>query len=464
MNSENPSYQKPALIVTTLGSFIVPFMGSSINIALPSIGREFSLDALMLNWVTTSYLMSIAAFLLPFGRISDIYGIKKIFLLGFTLFTFFSFFSALSPSVSFLIGSRILQGIGASMTASTGVAILSSVFPPDKKGSVLGINVAAVYTGLSCGPFFGGLLTQHLGWRSIFFINIPAGLIIIVYSLLQLKGEWAEARGEKFDWLGSILYSSALITMMFGFFQMSSSFGIILLFLGLIGIWLFIRWELRVKSPVFEMRLLTENRVFAFSNLAALINYSATFALNFLLSLYLQSVRGLKPQEAGLILVSAPVMQALFSPFAGRISDRIEPRKVASVGMTLTTLGLFFFIFLDERTALPKIVACLLLLGFGFALFSSPNTNAVMSSVEKRSYGVASGTLSTMRSVGMMFSMGLVMVIFSIFMGRIPIAPPYFHLFLKSVRGAFLLFTILCALGIGASLARGPSPETRKMR
>ncbi len=464
MNSENPSYQKPALIVTTLGSFIVPFMGSSINIALPSIGREFSLDALMLNWVTTSYLMSIAAFLLPFGRISDIYGIKKIFLLGFTLFTFFSFFSALSPSVSFLIGSRILQGIGASMTASTGVAILSSVFPPDKKGSVLGINVAAVYTGLSCGPFFGGLLTQHLGWRSIFFINIPAGLIIIVYSLLQLKGEWAEARGEKFDWLGSILYSSALITMMFGFFQMSSSFGIILLSLGLIGIWLFIRWELRVKSPVFEMRLLTENRVFAFSNLAALINYSATFALNFLLSLYLQSVRGLKPQEAGLILVSAPVMQALFSPFAGRISDRIEPRKVASVGMTLTTLGLFFFIFLDERTALPKIVGCLLLLGFGFALFSSPNTNAVMSSVEKRSYGVASGTLSTMRSVGMMFSMGLVMVIFSIFMGRIPIAPPYFHLFLKSVRGAFLLFTILCALGIGASLARGPSPETRKMR
>lgn len=455
MPSENHYYQKPALIVTTLGSFIVPFMGSSINIALPSIGREFSLDALMLNWVTTSYLMSIAAFLLPFGRISDLYGIKRIFLFGFTFFTLFSFFSALSPSASFLIVSRVFQGIGASMTASTGVAILTSVFPPDKKGRVLGINVAAVYTGLSCGPFFGGLLTQHLGWRSIFLINLPVGVLIIFYTLYRLKGEWAEARGEGFDLVGSVLYSSSLVIMMVGFFRMSSLLGLVLLFLGLIGIWIFIRWELRVKSPIFEIRLLTENRVFAFSNLAALINYSATFALNFLLSLYLQSLRGLKPQEAGLILVSAPVMQALFSPFAGRISDRIEPRKMASMGMGVTTLGLFFFIFLNEKTDLPKIMGGLLLLGFGFALFSSPNTNAVMSSVEKRSYGVASGTLSTMRSVGMMFSMGLVMVIFSIFMGRIPIAPPYFHLFLKSVRGAFLLFTILCAAGIWVSLARG---------
>lgn len=458
MTADNPSYQRPALMVTTLGSFIIPFMGSSINIALPSIGREFSLDALMLNWVTTSYLLSIAVFLLPFGRISDIYGIKKVFLLGFILFTLFSFFSALSPSPSFLIGSRVFQGIGASMTASTGIAILTSVFPPNKKGSVLGINVAAVYTGLSCGPFFGGLLTQHYGWRSIFWVNLPVGFMIILYTLFRLKGEWAEARGERFDWMGSLFYSSALVVMMFGFFRISSSMGLILLAIGLIGIGIFIRWELRVKSPIFEMRLLTENRVFAFSNLAALINYSATFALNFLLSLYLQSVRGLKPQEAGLILITAPVIQALFSPFAGRISDRIEPRKVASTGMAITTLGLFLFIFLDEKTDLFTIVGYLLLLGFGFALFSSPNTNAVMSSVEKRSYGVASGTLSTMRSVGMMFSMGLVMLIFSIFMGRTPIAPPYFPLFLKSVKGAFILFTVLCALGIGASLSRGPSP------
>lgn len=457
MTSADLTYQRPALIVTTLGSFIIPFMGSSINIALPSIGKEFALDAMMLNWITSSYLLSIAVFLLPFGRVSDIYGIKKIFLFGFILYTLSSLFSALSPSPYFLIGSRIFQGIGASMTGSTGIAILTSVFPPQKKGGVLGINVAAVYTGLSCGPLLGGLLTRYFGWRSIFFINLPVGFLIIFYILFCLKGEWAEARGERFDWRGSLLYSSSLILLMFGFFRLSRGLGILLVLASLLGIGIFIKWELKSKSPLFEVKLLKENRIFAFSNLAALINYSATFALNFLLSLYLQEVRGLKPHEAGLVLISAPLIQAIFSPFAGKVSDRIDPRKVASTGMALTALGLFFFIFLHEKTSLPFIVSCLTLLGFGFALFSSPNTNAVMSSIEKKFYGVASGILSTMRSIGMMFSMGLVMVIFSILMGRTPIEPPYFPLFLRSVRGTFILFTALCVLGIGASLARGPS-------
>jgi MFS family permease len=206
---------------------------------------------------------------------------------------------------------------------------------------------------------------------------------------------------------------------------------------------------------VFSIHLFTQNKVFAFSSLAALINYCATFAVSFLLSLFLQLTKGFSPQKAGLVLVAQPIVQAIFSPFAGRLSDRIEPRLVASIGMGFAALGLSLLIFLDERSSLTFIVAVLVLLGFGFALFSSPNTNAVMSSIEKKSYGVASGTLGTMRATGMMLSMGIVMLIFTATMGEVQITPDYFHLFLKSTKTAFQIFALLCAGGIFASLARG---------
>ncbi len=457
MSTEDTANRKPALIVTTLGAFIIPFMGSSINIALPSIGREFDMDALMLSWVTTSYLLTAAMFLVPFGRISDLYGRKRIFLYGVLVYTLASFLAVLSTSPLLLIASRLFQGIGASMTFSTGMAILTSVYPIGEKGKVLGINVAAVYTGLSCGPFLGGLLIHYLGWRSIFLINIPAGLIILFYTFYKLKGEWAEAKGENFNYPGSLFYSLALLMVMVGLFQLPKPFGLLLILIGLLGMGLFVKWEMTSKNPIFQLTLFRNNRIFAFSNLAALIHYSATFAVSFLLSLYLQLIKGLQPHEAGLILVSAPVMQAILSPFAGKLSDRIDPRKVASGGMAMTGLGLFSFIFLNEKTPLPWIIALLILLGVGFALFSSPNTNAVMGSIDKKFYGVASGVLSTMRSIGMTFSMGVVMVSFSISMGRTQITPALYPLFLKSVKGTFMLFTLLCLLAILASLARGPS-------
>jgi len=215
------------------------------------------------------------------------------------------------------------------------------------------------------------------------------------------------------------------------------------------------KWETKTESPIFNIDLFKENKVFAFSNLAALINYSATFAVSFLMSLYLQLIKGLHPQEAGMILVSQPIMQAIFSPLAGKLSDRIEPRLVASIGMGITALGLFFFTFLDQKTTTPFIMSSLILIGLGFALFSSPNTNAVMSSVEKKFYGVASGTLGTMRATGMMFSMGMVMLIFALYMGRTQISPSHYPLFMKSLKTGFIIFTALCVAGIFASLARG---------
>jgi len=448
-------YRRPTLLVTTLAGFLIPFMGSSVNIALPTIGKEFSMDAILLSWLTTSYLLTAAMFLVPFGRIGDIHGRKRVFLYGFAIYTLSSVFSAIAPSPLFLIASRVLNGIGACMTFSTGVAILISIFPPEERGKVLGINVAAVYSGLSCGPFLGGLLTYTFGWRSIFLVNVPLGLLIIFLTLLKLQGEWTEAKGEKFDLAGSILSSLTLIAIMYGFSQLPGIGGVGFVLLGALGVFVFVKWETRATSPIFHMDLFSKNRVFAFSNLAALINYSATFAVSFLMSLYLQFIKGLNPQEAGMILVSQPLMQAIFSPLAGRLSDRTEPRFVASIGMGLTALGLFALIFLGQMTTLSYIIGSLILLGLGFALFSSPNTNAVMGSVEKKFYGVASATLGTMRATGMMFSMGMVALIFSVYMGRVQITPSHFPLFLKSVKIAFAVFTVLCVAGIFASHSRG---------
>lgn len=449
------SDRRPALLVTTLASFLTPFMGSSINLALPSIGEEFAIDAILLGWVTTSFLLSVSMFLIPSGRIADIYGRKKIFLYGFLIYTVTSLFCGIATSSSLLIFFRTLNGIGASMTFSTGLAILTSAYPPAERGKVLGINVAAVYSGLSCGPFLGGLLINHLGWRSIFFMNVPMGSLIIFFTLWKLKGEWSEAKGEKFDVPGSILFGFTLVTIMYGFSTLPGVGGICFIVLGSLGVFVFAKWEMRTASPIFNIDLFRKNRIFAFSNLAALIHYSATFAVTFLMSLYLQFIRGLNPQEAGLILVSQPIVQALFSPLAGKLSDRMEPRWVASTGMALTAFSLSLFIFLNQDTTIPFIISSLVLLGLGFALFSSPNTNAVMGSVEKKFYGVASGTLGTMRSTGMMFSMGLVMMIFAVFMGRIQITSAYYPLFMKSVKVAFSTFAGLCVAGTFASLSRG---------
>ena len=455
MEIESRRVRVSALWTITIGAFLIPFMGSSINIALPSIGKDFAMDAILLGWVTTSQLLAVAIFQVPFGRVADIYGRKKVFLWGFIIFTFFSVLCAVTSSTFLFILFRVLQGIGASMTFSTGMAILMSLFPVDERGKVLGFNVAAVYTGLSCGPVLGGLLVHSLGWRSIFLVNLPVGLVIILFILWKLKGEWTEAKGESFDLAGSVLYGAALLGIIYGLSMLPSASGGVSVLLGMVILFGFVRWEIRSGSPILNIDLLRKNRVFAFSNLAALINYSATFAVTFLLSLYLQYIKGLDPRQAGMILIVQPVVMAIVSPFAGKLSDRIEPGWVASAGMGLTAIGLLFFVFLNERTPELFIVINLVLIGFGFGLFSSPNTNAVMSSVEKRFYGVASGTLGTMRVTGMMFSMGLVMLLFSVYMGRTQITPAIYPLLIISMRVAFGIFGGFCLIGILPSLSRG---------
>jgi len=341
------------------------------------------------------------------------------------------------------------------MCFATGMAILVSVYPPRERGKVLGIAVAAVYSGLSCGPFFGGLIVNHFSWRSIFLINIPFGVAVILLVLFKLKGEWKGAEGEQFDLTGSIIYSTAIFAFMYGISILPKTLSIILILTGLAGAVAFVKWETIVANPVFEIPLFANNRTFAFSCLAALINYSATFAVAFLLSLYLQYIKGLTPQGAGTVLVFTPIMQAVFSPFAGKLSDKVEPRVISSLGMTLTALGLLLLILLDNQTQLMYIIAVMVILGLGFALFSSPNMNAIMGSVDKRFYGIASASVGTMRLLGQMLSMGIVTLIFALFIGRAQITPEYYPMLINSTKLVFIVSTCLCICGIFFSLYRG---------
>jgi EmrB/QacA subfamily drug resistance transporter len=443
------------LLVTTTASFLFPFMLSAVNIALPTIGKELSLDAITLSWIATAYLLSSATLLVPFGRIADIYGRKKIFTFGIVILTLSSLFSGMANSATMLIACRVFQGVGGAMLAGTAVALLTTVFPATERGKVLGINVAATYLGLSLGPVLGGVLTQHLGWRSIFFLGAILGLAVIGITLWKLKGEWTGAKGERFDLTGSVIYILGLVALVYGFTALPALLGVWLIIGGIIGFSVFTKWEMRTTSPVLDINLFKNSKAFTLSNLAALIHYSATFAVAFLMSLYLQYVKGFNPESAGLILVAMPAMQAIFSPLAGRLSDRIEPRLIASAGMALTAVGLVIFIFLNKETPLGLIIGNLLLMGFGFALFSSPNTNAVMSSAPNTAYGVASATLATMRQVGMVLSMGVVMLLFTLYIGRVQITPEYYMLFQQSVKTAFIISAVLCLAGIFASLARG---------
>jgi EmrB/QacA subfamily drug resistance transporter len=455
MSGESGMDRRTVLLVATLASFLTPFMGSAVNIALPSIGRDFEMDAVLLSWIATGYLLAAAMFLVPFGRLSDLVGRKRVFLHGMTVITLLSLGIGLSFSGWMVVAFRFIQGIGAAMVFGTGIALLTSVYPAEERGKVLGINVAAVYVGLSAGPFVGGVITEQLGWRWVFISIVPMGMAVIGLVLWKMKGEIAGARGERFDLPGAILYSLTITAVLLGFSTLPDRMGLALIIAGLLGAFLFAFWGTWAPSPILDVKLFLRNRVFAYSNLAALINYSATFAVAFLLSLYLQYVKGMTPWEAGLVILVQPILQATFSPLAGRLSDQVEPQYVASAGMAATTVGLAVLVFLTRATELPVIAFALCLLGIGFALFSSPNTNAVMSSVEHRFYGVASGTIGTMRLLGQVFSMGIATLLFAVFIGRAQITPAVHTEFMDAVHVAFIVFTVLCFLGIFASMARG---------
>ncbi len=447
------------LLVAMMSSFLTPFTSSSINIALPTIGAKLALDAVSLNWVATVYLLAAAAFLVPFGRLADIRGRKRIFQIGIVIDAAASILCAVSPSGGWLIAFRALQGLGGAMIFGPSTAILTSVYPVEERGWALGFSVASVYTGLSVGPLIGGLVTQHFGWQGAFLINAMLGIIISAVVFLGLKGEWAEARGEKFDYVGSLFYVIGMVVLIYAFSIMPALWGFGLIAVALAGFAAFVRWEASQEFPVMKIEFFRSNTMFVLSNLAALINYSATFAATFLLSLYLQYIDGLTAEYTGLILITQPVIMVICSPIAGNLSDRIEPRVVSSIGMALTTVGLSMLAFLGRNANLEWVFASQFVLGAGFGFFSSPNTNAVMSSVARKFYGVASGTLGTMRLTGQALSLGLVLLLFSLYLGKAEITPANYDLFVESMKIAFSVSAVICFVGIFASAARGKTHE-----
>jgi MFS family permease len=456
MNSEiNPPSPKLVLVLTTITSFMTAFMGSSLNIALPVIGKEFNASALLLGWLSTIYLLTTAALLLPVGRFSDIKGRMGFYKSGVILFSLGSLLSAAAFNSTFLLITRGIQGIGSAFIFSTSTAILVSSFPLSQRGKALGINIAAVYTGLSSGPFLGGMITQYWSWRGIFYLNAAIGLIITLLAFVKFRDEWEESVKESYDYTGAVVYMLSITIMMLGLSQIPSIQGYLLFSASVILLILFYFIESKKPFPLFNVVVFRRNRTFALSNLAALINYSATFAIGFLLSFYLQIIKGLTPREAGIILITQPVVQAVFSPVAGRLSDKYEPRYVSSAGMAFLTIGLAVFIFLTPETDIMLITVNLVFLGFGFALFSSPNVNAIMSSVEKKFYGVASSTMSSMRMIGQMLSMGAVIIIFNIYLGSAVISAANSDSFMVSARTAFIIFSIFSAIGIYFSYSRG---------
>jgi EmrB/QacA subfamily drug resistance transporter len=345
------------LLIATIASFLSPFMAISINIALPTISSELAVNAILLSWISTAYLLTSAMLAVPFGRIADIYGMKKIFTYGIIILTIASFLAAISPSVEFLIITRAVQGIGSAMIFVTGLAIVTSVFPPKERGKAIGINITALYIGFVLSPVLGGFLTEYMGWRSIFYLVVPLGLLVIALVFWKMKGkEWAECKGEKLDYWGSLIYIIMLALTLIGFSIITSTLGMLMVILGIIGFISFVIWELRVENPVLEIRLFLKNRMFAFSNLAMLIIYMGTFALSFLLSLYLQFIKGFDPEVAGLILVVQTVFMVIMSPIAGRLSDKFDPGKLASLGMAITTIGLVIFALITDETSLYVII------------------------------------------------------------------------------------------------------------
>ena len=442
-----------ALVVAVLTSFLTPFVGSSINIALPSIGGEFSATAILLGWIPTAYLLSLAVCLVPFGRLADIYGRKRIFTYGIILFTISSFLASMSISIEMLLLFRVLQGAGSAMIFGNLFAIIASIFPATQRGNALGITITGAFLGLFLGPVLGGFLTEYFGWRSIFFFNVPLGILATI-AVTRVEGEWAEASGKSFDIMGSIILGFSLVTLMYGLSILPEILGFYLILAGLMGLFLFYLVEIRMESPVFDVKIF-KNRSFTLHNLAAFISYCSAAPIVFILSLYLQYIQGLDPQWAGIVLSVQPVMMTIFSPLAGKASDLIEPRKMAALGMLLNTIGCGIFAFLGGETSIIIIVIGLGFLGLGFANFSSPNTNAIMSTVESHLYGVASTTVTTMRVLGQMSGMGVVLLVLVLFMGSSTINSQIYPEFITSTRISFAIFSVLSFIGVLVSLAGG---------
>lgn len=455
--TEQPNSEKrfAVMAMVLISSFSMPMMLSAVNVALPSITEALSLDAVTLSWVPMSYLMASAALVLSFGRLADLVGRKKIFLLGIAALIVSSILAATANSGMSLIVYRLIQGAAAAMLYATHVAIVSSVYPPNERGRMIGLSISIIYIGLTCGPLVGGWLVSVFDWRASFLVHVPLCLVSLIIGWIYVKDEWKAEDPGDFDILGAILYTGAIVLFMLGISGLPKAHGFALILSGLLGFYGFFRHQLGKDHPLIDVSLFYTNRVFTYSCVASIIMYTATFANIVLMSLYLQYLLGLSPTQAGAVLIAQPIVMAVVAPFAGRLSDHKEPRLLGSFGMALTALGLGLLASLDANSSLLAVVTYLGITGFGFSFFSSPNANAIMGSVGKHQYGAAGGAVATVRVIGQMASMGVVSMVFALTLGAVQITPDVYDTLAFAIRVSFCVAASMCVLGFYFSFARG---------
>lgn len=447
--------QRTALIMVMLNAFATPLMLSAVNVALPHIAKDLNLDAVTLSWIPMVYLMASAMFVLIFGRLADMYGRKRIFLTGTICVIVTSILAAFSNSGALLISARFLQGLSAAMLYATQIAIVSSVFPPKKRGHAIGQTVSLIYFGLAGGPLIGGIIVDLFGWRGSFILHIPLALVVLLIGIFKVPGDWHSEETGSFDIKGAVLYSISILLLCAGISYVPDNIGIISIGLSLLGIIWFFQYASGASFPIFDVRLFIKNKIFTFSCLASFISYTAVFANVVLISLYLQYLKGFPASTAGIIMMTQPLTMALIAPIAGRLSDRQEPRIIATLGMIVTGAGLLMLAALDQASTIQYIVGALFVTGLGFSLFSSPNANAIMGSVEKKYYGSATGSIATMRILGQMSSMVIVTLIFALMLGQVEITITNYGQLGNAIRMIFTITAFLCLPGIFLSLARG---------
>ncbi len=453
--NHNKSYLSTTLWVIAAVQFLTPFMFSAVGVALPTIGREFRAGAVHLGLIEMVYILGVALFLLPLGRFADIHGRKKVFLTGTCLMIIATVAVSTASNIESLIIFRFIQGICAAMITSTSFAMLNSVFPREKRGRAIGVVVSSVYLGISAGPTIAGLMVQYLNWRWIFYSAVPVELAAFVFAITRLKGEWADAKGETFDWFGSIIYMLALAAIIVGTVesrQLASAKWFILA--GFVGMSIFIMYEMRVISPLIPLKKILSNRMFMFSNLATWLNYAASFGITFFFSIYLQVIRGISPKNAGLILVLQPLIQAVCAPFAGRMADRYQPAWIATAGMSFCTVGLGCSSLLTATTPFIMLYAILVTMGIGFGFFSTPNSTAIMNSISPKDYGMASSVIATMRTTGMLTSMTIITVLLSYYLGNKPVTSATGEAFISTMHTAMILFSFMGLIAIFLSTGR----------
>ncbi len=439
------------IAVSFITSFFAVFLSNGIIIGVPAIAQEFAMNNVIQNWVPTIFFLVVAVFTVPAGQISGKFGVKKTLLAGVVLYLLASVGACLSFSTETFLVFRILQGAGVAFLNVSAMAMVVQAVKPQNRGKALGFTVTGVYLATSLSPVICGFLVQNLGWRSMFYFVIPFLVLCIILMVLKIPGEWKTYEKDKIDKTGSILYGIGILAFIYGFTTLTTTNGLLITIIGIVMLIIFGAYELRQKSPVFNMNLF-KNKKFTSSNIAALCSYIAVMVITTILNYHFQYVRGWNAQMSGLILIITPIIMAIMAPNAGKLSDRIHPQKLAAIGMAIATVAMLILTFLTRDTPLYLVVVAMILQGFGMGLFSSPNMNAIMSSVPPKDAPTASASQATMRTIGQTMSLGLLTLVFAWVMGSLELAPQYASMIVQASQTICLICTVACVLAVFASL------------